>query len=78
MKKRRTKGLTPRVIYSRRASKRQRSWIQNYYDQTGFDAMYQEDFDARRITFKELVRKNAEWFESHSIDVLHSVDRYPS
>lgn len=73
--KRKTK--TPNVVYSRRASKRQRAWLQNFYDQTGFDALYQEDYDARRVTFDQLVRDNVRWFEDHAIDVQRNVERYP-
>ncbi len=67
----------PNVVYSERASKRQRAWLLNYYRQTGFDAMYQEDFDERKITFAELIRRNVQWWESHAVEVQHNVERYP-
>jgi hypothetical protein len=67
----------PNVVYSKRASKRQRAWLQNYYDQTGFDALYQEDFDAREISFDGLMQKNINWYESHFNATMRAIERYP-
>jgi hypothetical protein len=61
--------------YSKRAGPRQREWLMNYYRQTGFDALYQEDFDAGKVGFPELRRLNCKWYEDHSIEVLHNVER---
>ena len=67
----------PKVVYSKRAGPKQRAWLQNYYDQTGFDALYQEDFDARKITFLELVRANIDWYESHSNATMRAIEWRP-
>ena len=67
----------PSVVYSKRASKRLRGWLQDFYNQTGFDALYQDEYDRELISFYELVRKNANWYESHTNEVLHNVGRYP-
>lgn len=67
----------PVVVYSKRASKRQRAWLQNYYDKTGFDALGQEDFDARKITFEEVRLMNVKWWEDFAVETQHDVERYP-
>ena len=69
--------MKPNVVYSKRASGTQRKWLQKFYDQTGFDALYQDEYDRELISFYELVRKNANWYESHTNEVLHNVGRYP-
>lgn len=67
----------PNVVYSKRASMMQRAWLQKFYDQTGFDALYQDEYDRKLLSFQELVRKNCDWLESHNLEVLHNVEHYP-
>ena len=67
----------PVVVYSKRASKRQREWLQNYYDQTGFDALYQHEFDQRAVTFAKLMSDNFEWYESHANATKRAIEKYP-
>ena len=62
-------------IFSKKATKEQRAWLQKYMDSTGFEPMFQEDLDSGEKTFGEVARENLEWFETWMRDAYHQAEQ---
>lgn len=63
-------------IISKLANPEQRKWLDGYEKATGFEALYQEDFDNGEITFRELTAKNILWFELWFGDAMNAIPAY--
>lgn len=57
------------AVYSKKMNKHQRSAIQEFENISGFEFMYQEDFDDGKITFKNAWNKNIKWLNNMISDV---------
>ncbi len=51
-------------VYAGRLNNRQRKWLKQLEDHSGFEPMKQDDFDAGLISFDDLWRYNIEWLEN--------------
>lgn len=65
-------------IYAKRLTGRCRAWAINFEDVTGFEPMYQDEYQSQEISFAEFKSKNLRWLENHQIDVFQSAERFPS
>jgi len=62
------------AIYSKKMSPAQKKWARNYQTETGFEPMYQEDFDAGKISFERLAQQNIKWFEDWFRERMRAID----
>ena len=56
----------------KKLTKKQREWINSYEHQTGFQAMYLDDFRRGVIPFRQVVKGNLRWLEGHCQEVRES------
>lgn len=62
-------------IFAKKINAAQRKWLDRYERQTGFEPMHQDDLDAGRMTFAEVARRNAQWYEDHTSEIHHFIQQ---
>jgi hypothetical protein len=65
------------TVYARNITPEQSDWLQRYEDETGFEAMYQDQLDDGEMTFEEVASDNLRWFSDWVIEVVQALDDYP-
>ena len=56
------------AVLTRKVTKPQRAWLENYESSTGFEPMHQEELDRSPQTFAAVARRNIEWFKNWSTE----------
>lgn len=64
------------TIFAKNINAAQRQWLKRYESETGFEPMYQEDLDAETMSFAEVARRNAKWYEQHTNDAYLRITSY--
>lgn len=59
---------------SRRFTKAQKAWVDNYKQCTGFEVMCIEDFRNKSKTFGDFAQLNVDWFESWASEQMRAID----
>ncbi|NAP32626.1 hypothetical protein [Pseudomonas syringae] len=63
------------AITSAKANDAQRAWLKQYEEQTGFEPLYQEEFDSGAMNFAAVARANIDWFEAWSTEAHLAIQR---
>lgn len=57
------------AIYAKGLTPRQLEMMKQYEALSGFEPMHQNDFNAGKMTFKEMFEGNVSWFEDVNTEV---------
>lgn len=57
------------AIYAKNLTPRQLEMMKQYEGLSGFEPMYQDDFNAGKMTFREMFEGNVAWLEDVCIEV---------
>ena len=57
------------AIYAKGLTARQLEMMKQYEALSGFEPMYQDDFNTGEMTFKEMFEGNVRWFEDVNTEV---------
>lgn len=63
------------AIYCKNITAEQKTWLEKYERETGFEPLYQEDIDSGEKTFLEAALINVHWYEEHTSDVHLRIQR---
>lgn len=56
-------------------SKKQKKWLKDYEDISGYEAMYMNDFKNKETSWNALVEANKYWLELHHQTIENNIER---
>jgi hypothetical protein len=62
-------------IFAKKINAAQRKWLQRYEEMTGFEPMHQDELDSGAMMFREVARRNVDWYEDHTSDMHLAIQR---